>query len=462
MSFGHPSNKLRNLAILLLVVVFGGIQLTQTVLALSDAQLKLLQQGIYYFTADDTSSVCTDSPGQVTSSSNLDYAGRPILGTGPRVLLSANLQTYQDAASQEDIPWQILAAVHYRESNFSTKAPLDHTSDGQYQITDGGSRTAGAYPDQPGQQLTPEQFKQQTVDAAKFLKKKNSELNGTPTVETVKKTLWLYNGTGDPLYKNQAKALGFNPDSEAYEGSPYVMNFANAERDPTVAPAGSWLQWLSRTAKGKANSQYGAFLVYSSLSGSLTVSNGCAGSSGCSDPSANATAGLAQVRETVVCLAQQELAKWDPKTGSLKPGTDYFDYSQGNPENWCADFVSWVYNQSGYPLKPAPNWRLSVVSSIYEVGQQNDNFFWHPTAGYTPRPGDIAIFANDKNPKDTRSSVKDFYHTNIVAGVNGTQMTLIGGNQNSQDGNFDTSSVGSYSSSFSQDGKILGFVSPDN
>lgn len=41
-------------------------------------------------------------------------------------------------------------------------------------------------------------------------------------------------------------------------------------------------------------------------------------------------------------------------------------YSQGVPEDWCADFVSWVLREAGYPMSN-PNsgsWRIPGVLTL--------------------------------------------------------------------------------------------------
>lgn len=95
-------------------------------------------------------------------------------------------------------------------------------------------------------------------------------------------------------------------------------------------------------------------------------------------------------------------------------------YSQGVPEDWCADFVSWVLREAGHPMSN-PNsgsWRipgvLTLQSYLTEAGR-----FRRVGDGYRPQPGDIVIYNGG-----------DFgQHTNLVIGTSGNRMTTVGGNQ---------------------------------
>lgn len=194
--------------------------------------------------------------------------------------------------------------------------------------------------------------------------------------------------------------------------------------------------------------------VLSTYGGSSASGTGSVCGVNCSG-SDTSTSSLSPVRQSVVCIAEQELAAWTPPPAI--PRTGFTKYTQGvvgttsSPEEWCADFTSWVYNQAGYPLQPDPNWRLPAVASIQSVGQDNQNFHWHEAAGYTPKPGDIAIHGSQ--------------HVNIVVGVNGNQITLLGGDQGGGPyGGPDSASVVSeytISSPTNDDPIITGYVSPD-
>ncbi len=145
---------------------------------------------------------------------------------------------------------------------------------------------------------------------------------------------------------------------------------------------------------------------------------GCAGAAVNCNSSDGQSVGSG-LRSKVVCLAQAELATWKagPPNGPAEYCKKYIDgLDQKNwCEEWCADFVSWVFNQAGYPLKQ-PNWRVPSVDGIRQIGSGGGKFALKNN-GYTPQPGDIALHQNGSS------------HVNIVVAVNGTTVTMIGGDQ---------------------------------
>ncbi|HEY5267842.1 MAG TPA: CHAP domain-containing protein [Candidatus Saccharimonadales bacterium] len=188
-------------------------------------------------------------------------------------------------------------------------------------------------------------------------------------------------------------------------------------------------------------------------SSGCTTNVSCTNSSPTSSSTDNVT--LSQLRQTVVCIATNELVEhWQlPLTPAQKQY--YLAYTQNSPEQWCADFASWVYNQAGDPFQGGGDWRLPAVAQIQSLGQQNLSFFWHPqSSNYVPKPGDLAIHFD--------GSIDS--HVNIVVAVNGSSVTYIGGDQG--DGPYggpDSASVVSYDNQvgYYNEG-IIGYVSPDN
>ena len=162
-------------------------------------------------------------------------------------------------------------------------------------------------------------------------------------------------------------------------------------------------------------------------SSGTTSGSSCAASVTCSNPAASAAAAdvssinLSQTRQTVVCLAEQELSLWKSQPGyphTSYAATGFLKYSDGWYEEWCADFASWIYNQAGYPFSggQAGGWMLAGVSEIQALGQQNQKFHWHPaSSNYVPKPGDLAIHGGD--------------HVNIFISSAGGVSTYIGGDQ---------------------------------
>ncbi len=103
-------------------------------------------------------------------------------------------------------------------------------------------------------------------------------------------------------------------------------------------------------------------------------------------------------RVRIVNVATQQIGhrEWDSQV---------LAYSEGNREDWCADFVSWVYATAGYPLPGGSvahkrsAWRIPLVYTRFS-GTPNlrDIFVFAGTyktkeSRYVPGPGDVVIFA---------------------------------------------------------------------
>lgn len=194
----------------------------------------------------------------VVIQNNTDYRGLQILSNDQISRLNANKKFYQNAAATYGIPWQMIAAIHYREYGLRKAGPSN--GNGPYQIW-GSSYPIGDYTDA--------QFQDATNKAAAFIKGK---LNGRDcsSDDNVKYGFFAYNGIS-AAYKTQAMNLGFtSAKANNGEGSPYVMNRYDRMRDPTVEPTKSNGTWGQIKTDGgpivyPANSDYGAYVVYRAL-----------------------------------------------------------------------------------------------------------------------------------------------------------------------------------------------------
>lgn len=122
-------------------------------------------------------------------------------------------------------------------------------------------------------------------------------------------------------------------------------------------------------------------------------------------------------------LTASQAALWSvvrQEYAAQQPGTVY---AQGVDEAWCADFVSWVFNEAGFPFSN-PNsgsWRIPGTSTLTEYFQSSGFFHQADEAGLVPQLGDVAVY-------DKESSAWG-QHTNIVLGYDGTWLVTVGGNQ---------------------------------
>jgi hypothetical protein len=120
--------------------------------------------------------------------------------------------------------------------------------------------------------------------------------------------------------------------------------------------------------------------------------------------------------QKVACAAEREWVIW--QSGTPDHETLLNQYTDGAPyEEWCADFVSYVYKEAGYPFTggETDGWDENIAANI-----QNMDFTKHPAAGYVPRPGDVAYFDYDGG------------HVEIVVS-GGTTPTFIYGNSDTID-----------------------------
>jgi Ricin-type beta-trefoil lectin domain/CHAP domain len=92
--------------------------------------------------------------------------------------------------------------------------------------------------------------------------------------------------------------------------------------------------------------------------------------------------------DKVACSAVREWINWQSNpNGHLALLNTY----TGNApyEEWCADFVSYIYKEAGYPFSNGNygGWDENIASQI-----QNQGFTYHSANGYIPKPGDVAFF----------------------------------------------------------------------
>ena len=209
----------------------------------------------------------TNSSGSVTN-----YKGDTILSADDIATITKNQPIYEEAVKNTNpaIPWQMLAAIHYREHHLSRTNPDNGL--GIFQIGTDPTK----YP-KTDTDVSDEEFLTQAKEAAMLLTNKYKGTNYTPgTDDGVKYGFFAYNGVA-PSYISQALALNTNPkltqeQAEVGEGSPYVMNRYDKERDPTdseTAASNTWCQFRpgESVPSCPANNDFGAYLIYTALTG---------------------------------------------------------------------------------------------------------------------------------------------------------------------------------------------------
>lgn len=248
------SKFLKNIAYLVTMsaLIFGSLPfLPSTASATSASQRKIFNYSIPYF-----NDCLTSGSSGIVAGDNKDYAGNQVFTDEELQKIEELSPFYIKAAEKYDMPWQILAVLHKRETNFYKGGPSN--GQGPFQDTH-HSWPVGEYDD--------ETFQRACDGAAEEFSSNAGDLNDP---DNVKYAFFAYNGTAE-VYKQQALNLGFDQHgAEIGEGSPYVMNKADAKRDPNVAPYGTWGQ-IKRDhgpMEYPANQDHGAFVMYVAIGGS--------------------------------------------------------------------------------------------------------------------------------------------------------------------------------------------------
>jgi hypothetical protein len=174
--------------------------------------------------------------------------------------------------------------------------------------------------------------------------------------------------------------LSINNDSKT-AGADVVLNNCNN------SPGQVWLA----NSYGYFNPNAQLCLSASNTSDNAALVLGACNSSSASDQWSQNNANTAcsgNQGQVVACYAEKEYATW--QAGKISHETLLNQYT-GNAsyEEWCADFVSYVYKEAGYPFTGGEynGWDESNANNIQYMG-----FTMHSPSNYTPKPGDIAYF----------------------------------------------------------------------
>ena len=208
----------------------------------------------YYFDSDDSTKpnnngielyaktifdVLSEDASRINSESNIIYNGEQILTPEELNKVTQKKSVYEDVARDYDIPWQVLAAINYRENNFN-EIKKDHLKE----IGD---------------------------------KIKTNYMSGVnlKSSDGIKQLFHNYSGISES-YSANARDLGFSENAGLIgEASPYVMNLADANRDSRNNS--EWEAIINKSSDPEREKTLrGAFLVYALLGGSVNENCYCA------------------------------------------------------------------------------------------------------------------------------------------------------------------------------------------
>jgi CHAP domain len=112
---------------------------------------------------------------------------------------------------------------------------------------------------------------------------------------------------------------------------------------------------------------------------------------------------LSPLRARIIAVAEGQVGyQTDPSDTYCNKFSAYWNAgiddcgNENLDEEWCADFAAWVWKQAGAEVayQLAPGYLNGNSASFYVWGA--DHGTWHPVgSGYTPQPGDVAVYGLD-------------------------------------------------------------------
>ena len=198
----------------------------------------------------------------IAQASNCDDVYSPISADIINAI-NRNKPDYIAVMDVTSVPWEMLAAIHYRETSFSRSNPNNGYGIFQFTpppesyppgpVSDGEFRRQLKY---MADRLQNDYVWRNSLNPAQNLQTRKLTANETD-INLIKNTLYSYNGRAT-VYSQQATNLGF---SQPFEGSPYVMNRYDCQR------ARMGLITKDYGTIDGIDTRYGAFTLYSRLKG---------------------------------------------------------------------------------------------------------------------------------------------------------------------------------------------------
>jgi hypothetical protein len=185
--------------------------------------------------------------------------------------INANKSVYIQVQNEKGVPWEMLAAIHFRELNAYTYNPSN--GQGIYQLYSYTQDHPDSFPSTQPNPVSQKEFLRQTRLAADIIQEKAENVPATTTIQPrklranedninlIKSTLFSYNGRASS-YAKQAATYGFSSTIQPYEGSPYVMSKFDCKRKSMglISTDGG------NTFSGN-DTRMGAFTLYARLKG---------------------------------------------------------------------------------------------------------------------------------------------------------------------------------------------------
>lgn len=362
--------------------------------------------GIYYYNPSGIGG----STGMTCIGDNTNYAGAQVWTDAEMEVVLRNQPVYEEASKYAEekygifIPWQAIATIHRRESSLRMNNPSNGQGIYQLYTYTGGGKNENAF--KPGP-VTEAEFLEQTkiaVEVAMAPKASGLQLD---TDAGIKQFFLNYNGSGNGKYLEKAiKMYGADSDkAKAYEGSTYVMNRYDADRDPTH-PETMNPDWKGMfKTDGVWNPEatenvFGAFVYYQALAGNS--SGICQGG-----------LSVEQIKSFMTDYYTQSCTDW---------GIYCANSSAGGPMANCVTFVQYFltrYNNKGLTITATGNGADVVTNLINRnIGIVGVNGTGGPTDTYGTEPRVFAVFGIHKGSHINPATGIPYGHTGMVLGIN--------------------------------------------
>jgi hypothetical protein len=265
--------------------------------------------------------------------------------------IEQNKSVYQQAAKTANIDWEMLAAIHYRESSNSPDRSLMSGEIIGTKNPDNGKTYNTLY--------------DSAVAAAKSLDSNTIKL------------AFLGHNRGN-MYKNG----GCDVDQ-----SPYVMNqFDEAHKNMTWPNS----KCEPASTRGRTETRPGAFTVYSILKGNISGSGSCGQASviSASGPCGQKIVQIATAE--VGAIESPTHSDQGPNNSPTNRGiTQYYKKGRVDHAPWCSYFATWVLQNAGERIPT-----ITLASDVYNYYNKKGQAFTKASvlAGKnTPQPGDIFV-----------------------------------------------------------------------
>ena len=264
------TKKINKIFLVIAALIFIPTSLAGSVTALTAQELKDIERDKSYFYNPNAKPNTSNNYTYLGYSSNTNYRGDTVWSESELAAIAENRPFYEAAANEYGLPWQILAVIHYQEHSLLRTNPSN--GEGIYQLTTYTNKGQNANRFEPtSTAVSDDEFARQTNLAAKLIKENYAVGLDLSTDAGVKNLFYNYNGHGGTHYKEKALALGFSEAEAAVgEGSPYVMNRFDEQRDPlseNMNPA--WRGIFTGNGVYNENvtdSRFGAYVHYITLS----------------------------------------------------------------------------------------------------------------------------------------------------------------------------------------------------